>query len=211
MAVQRRQPQSDMRDRILEEATRLFGNQGYGSTSVQAIAEGVGIRKPSLLYHFSSKDKLREAVIENLMAHWKGEIPRLLSAATSGHDRFSSTITAVVDFFLEDGNRARLAAREALDRPEAVSGMIRHHLSPWIKLVTDYIRLGQKSDIVKKEVDPEAYVIQVVMMVIGTAAFGVVGAAIAEGDSTGRIENQIQELIRIARVGLFVHPEDGDL
>ena len=47
-----------MRDRILSEAMHLAASRGFEATSIQAIADAVGIRKQSLLYHFSSKEIL---------------------------------------------------------------------------------------------------------------------------------------------------------
>ena len=198
-------PGTDVRQRILDEAIRLFGTRGFEGTSLQAIADAVGIRKPSLLYHFSSKDELRQAVTDNLIAHWTTELPKLLTSYESEQTGFASIIEALVEYFRHDANRARLAVREMLDRPEQTSALVRDNLGHWVKLLVQYIRMGQKSGIFKPEMDPESYIVQVMMMVIGTVAIGEVAAAIlldSEGDNSS--EPRIQELVRIARDTLFV-------
>lgn len=194
----------EMRKRILKEALRLFGENGYEGASIQAVADAVGIRKPSLLYHFGSKEALRNAVNEDLLNHWQRELPRLVAGKSDGHDRFSATIEALVGFFLEDTNRARVAIREILDRPDELRKMAADQLWPWTRLLIDYIRMGQEAGIIKPDVDPEAYIIQVMMMVIGTVALGPVLSVLTDADGNGHMEPKIRELVRIARDTLFV-------
>ena len=43
------------RQQILVHAARLFGRHGYHGTTTREIADAVGIRQPSLFYHFSAK------------------------------------------------------------------------------------------------------------------------------------------------------------
>ncbi|MFB4295158.1 TetR/AcrR family transcriptional regulator [Actinomadura sp. NTSP31] len=43
---------------IMQVAAELFDTRGYHETSMEAIAEKVGIRKPSLYYYFPGKDAL---------------------------------------------------------------------------------------------------------------------------------------------------------
>lgn len=51
------------RERILLEATKLFGQHGYNATSVREVVEAAGVTKPTLYYYFASKEALfREAV-----------------------------------------------------------------------------------------------------------------------------------------------------
>ena len=194
-------PAPDIKVRILAVATQLFGAQGYEATSIQAIAEGVGIRKQSLLYHYPSKEQLLHAVIEAWLLHWRDELPKLL-ARSSGYDRFSASVSALLAFFREDPNRARLSLREMLDRPEDLRQQMRKHLSPWMQLLTDYIRMGQASGLLRPDVNPESYVIQVMLMVVTSVAVGDVASALV----ADRSQADVTELVRIAREALFLAP-----
>src|SRR5688572_16100689 len=49
---------SDLRVRILREATRLFAERGYAATSVREVVEACGCTKPALYYYFRSKEAL---------------------------------------------------------------------------------------------------------------------------------------------------------
>lgn len=192
-----------MRARILEQAVRLFGEKGFDGTSIQAIADAVGIRKPSLLYHFASKETLRDAVLLEFLGHWKSRLPGLLAATPVDGDRFSSIVRTLIDFFMQDENRARMCIRELVDRPEAVAGLMRDHLSPWLGLIAEYIRLAQRSGLVKKSVAPEAYIIHVLIMVMGTVALGPLASSIMGGESGMAPDQRMEELVRIARDALY--------
>ncbi|MCW2699417.1 MAG: transcriptional regulator, TetR family [Blastococcus sp.] len=48
---------------ILDRAAALFARRGFEQTSVQAVADAVGLSKAGLLHHFPSKEALREAVL----------------------------------------------------------------------------------------------------------------------------------------------------
>lgn len=191
---------SEMRQRILTAATRLFADRGYEGTSVQAISEAVGIRKPSLLYHFPSKAALRDAVLESLLSRWGDVVPRVMTAATTGENRFESTLREVVAFFEADPDRARLLWREMLDRPEALQALLSTHLSPWIGLVSGTIRRGQREGIIYADLDPEAWIFWVVNLAVGGFASSGLGGIFPD-DSP---ERRRAELIRIARESLFV-------
>ena len=52
----------DTAAQICRAAMRLIARRGFDATSLQAIADEVGITKQTLLYYYSSKDKLRRAI-----------------------------------------------------------------------------------------------------------------------------------------------------
>ncbi|GBE24614.1 HTH-type transcriptional repressor KstR2 [bacterium BMS3Bbin02] len=51
---------------IVDIASRLFATKGYGATSIQDIADEVGMLKGSLYHHISGKQALLEAVIQGV-------------------------------------------------------------------------------------------------------------------------------------------------
>src|SRR3954464_9194357 len=50
---------------ILDRAAALFARRGFAKTSIQDVADAVGLSKAGLLHHFPSKDALHEAVLAN--------------------------------------------------------------------------------------------------------------------------------------------------
>jgi AcrR family transcriptional regulator len=196
----------NVRTRILEEAVRLFSEKGFDGTSIQLIADAVGIRKPSLLYHFKSKEKLREAVYERLMVHWKNELPKQLTANVTDKDRFASIITSLVKYFLKDIHRSRMSIREMLDRPEIVKNILHNQLNPWIKLICEYIEMGKGNGVVRPDVQPEGFIIHTIILVLGIVALGNVLSALfdnSENAESQSIETFIEELERMLRISLF--------
>lgn len=200
---------ADITQQILAHATRLFAARGFVGASLRDIAKAVGIRKPSLLYHFNSKDDLRRGVLASMLGHWNEVVPRLLKAATSGHEQFEAVATETIEFFRADPDRARLLLRELLDRPAEMEPLIESHVQPWTKIICDYIRKGQQQGRVHADIDPEAYVIHMInLMVCGVALQDTITALMPvspqeRGDLTARY---VTELLRVARAGLFVDP-----
>ncbi len=195
-------PEPTMRDRILTEATRLFAAAGFDGTSLKEVADAVGLSKPAVLHHFGSKEELRTAVIESILAHWHDELPRLLLAASGSGDRFDAVLGELTRFFRDDPNRARMLLREALDRPAEFGALLRGPVRPWLMAVSGYIEAGKDNGKHHADVDPEAYVVMVMEMVIFAAATANLAPAVLPGqDAAGRCE---RELSRIAKSALFV-------
>ena len=194
----------DIQTRILDAATRRFAAAGYDGTSVKTIAEDVGIRKPSLLYHFSTKAELHRQVMARLFEHWNEVLPRLLMAATSGKRRFESLMEEVIGFFTEDPDRARLLLRESIDRPDELRSEFADYIRPWLHIISDYIRRGVDDGIIHRDVDPEAYVVTVIQLVVSrVATTDVFGAEVPENDESAR-QRRTEETIRLARAALFM-------
>ena len=187
---------------ILAEATRLFARHGFAGTSLQAIADGVGISKPTLVYHYGSKERLYDAVLDALLDHWRDELPRLMTAASSGGPRLDALLLAFFDFFRRDPDRARLLLREALDRPVELAARLRRDLQPYTGLLTQAITVGQAQGLLRPDVDPQAFTVLVISAALGVVATGTDTAALVSPEPP--VDALQHELIRVARTSLLL-------
>jgi AcrR family transcriptional regulator len=195
-----------VRTRILREATRRFASQGYSAVSIQEIAEGAGVTRPTLVYHFGSKEGLRDAVLTEVLAHWQAELPRLMAAATKGGPRLDALLDALFAFFREEPSLARLVLREMLDRPEEMGERLRTQLQPWTALLLEAMRMGRAAGLLRADADPEAYVVLVIATAIGVVAIGQHAGALVSPEPS--VDAQARELVRIARTALLA-PKEG--
>jgi AcrR family transcriptional regulator len=73
----------ELRDRILESATKLFLTEGYGATSIEAVAARAGVSKRTFYARFDDKAALFAAVVHRIIEQMRppANVP-LLEGAT---------------------------------------------------------------------------------------------------------------------------------
>ncbi len=63
----------DTKKKILDVALTLFSEKGYGNVYVGHIAEGVGIKAPSLYKHYKSKQDIFDAILAEMRKRYDKE------------------------------------------------------------------------------------------------------------------------------------------
>jgi AcrR family transcriptional regulator len=86
-------PSTETRQRIQDVARALFSQKGVQRTSLQDIADRLGITKPALYYHFSSREDLVRSILQPLID--EGE------RFVTGHERRRKSLRATPRELLE--------------------------------------------------------------------------------------------------------------
>jgi TetR/AcrR family transcriptional repressor of nem operon len=85
---------SETAERILDVAETLIQTRGYSAFSYQDIADGLGIRKASIHYHFPSKTDLGIAVVDRYASRFGAAL-----AAIAADESLPSM--AMLEFYVE--------------------------------------------------------------------------------------------------------------
>lgn len=74
------QRRAEREDQLLETATRLFKEQGYHSTSMQDLADALGMQKGSLYYYIESKEELLQRLLEQATSFLASQIDEIYAS-----------------------------------------------------------------------------------------------------------------------------------
>src|ERR687898_3519255 len=85
--------------RLLAAARELFYEDGICATGVSAVAEKAGVTKMTLYAHFSSKDALVVAYLEDSDRRWREFLEDKLSDYEGSRDRLVAVCDAYGEYF----------------------------------------------------------------------------------------------------------------
>lgn len=121
-----------LRDLILENASRLFYERGYGSTSIRDIADAAGISSSTMYHHFTNKQGVLHAIVTRFMTDFvDSTVPTLRDDTLTPTERIRRAVRLHIE--ISDDRRPELLVgnpiRYALDTEQQQVG---------IGLQTDY-------------------------------------------------------------------------
>ncbi|MFI7708287.1 TetR/AcrR family transcriptional regulator [Nonomuraea sp. NPDC049480] len=98
--VQKAPSAPDTRQRLIDAAVRLFTRHSFAGTSLQMIADELGITKAAVYHHFRTREELLTAVVEPVVAQLRVVIEAAETKRTP-HARAEHMLTGYADLAVE--------------------------------------------------------------------------------------------------------------
>lgn len=95
----------EARQRVLDAALELFAQHGINGTSLQMIADHLGVTKAAVYYQFHTKDEIVLALVEEPLAELR-ETLRMARAQPSRRERLETLLRGFVDLVLDNRRAA---------------------------------------------------------------------------------------------------------
>ncbi|NMO01231.1 TetR/AcrR family transcriptional regulator [Gordonia sp. TBRC 11910] len=116
------------RDRLIDEAMRLFGEQGYRATSVAQIEKAAGLTPGSggLYHHFRTKESLLEAGIDRQLDRMNAlrDIRQIFEGLTDLRSELTVLGRYTLSVIDEEAQLLRIVSSELRDRPRKLADTI---------------------------------------------------------------------------------------
>ena len=123
----------DTRERVLQAAQALFAERGYRGTSLRDIAKRIGVKAPSLLHHFPSKQQLYLAVLDKMFESLEDAANAIVWRHESRQERMRQAVSDAIDFIASHSDFMRIMWKEMADE----SGIGRQVLQHQPEMVED--------------------------------------------------------------------------
>ena len=187
-------------ERILDAALGAWGTRGYEATSLDALAESLGLRKQTILYWFPSKEALLDAVIARSAAELSAAMESALARAGGGWDKVEAVVRSVF----------RLAAR----RPELL-GLVREvsrlgppaatkmmlELQPLVTRAAEFLQVQMDAGHMRRH-DPNLLLLAIYSTVIGMVTEVDVLRALGEEPTARSLVRRRSDVLALLRSAL---------
>jgi TetR/AcrR family transcriptional regulator len=203
----RRRDSAGTRAAILGAAERIFADAGLAGARTQSIAAAAGVNKAMLHYYFKSKRGLYRAVLEANVVELHRQLDEVFAARGSDRILLLDYVSRHFDFIVARPYYPRLFQRLAMAGDRSVERIIRVHLAPIYRALTELIEHGMRAGEFRV-LDPRHTAISVVALTVfyfGAAPLvGRIGGIDVFTDSEHA--QRKEEVLQFLRYALFTEP-----
>ena len=191
---------AETRGRILDAALSSFGTIGYDGTSLDDLANGLGIRKQTILYHFVSKRGLLGAVVDRSAADLNAALLEVLDGEATDWERVEALVRSVFRVALEQPllmgllREVSRPGSPAAPRLKGAMGPLMDRAQAWMEREMDACRM--------RRTDAQLVLISAYSTVVGLATEIEVLRAAGLEPTMRTVATRRRELLRFLRASL---------
>jgi AcrR family transcriptional regulator len=136
-----------VRNQLIDKAADLFSKRGFSRTTINDIAEELGLRRSSLYHYFRNKEQILQAMIEDQTVAPSQLLKKLMDdTSLSPLERLEHAFRLSVMRKLADAARFRVLDQIEFEMPEDLAAEHKRNkrrvLELWSRLISDGVAAG---------------------------------------------------------------------
>lgn len=138
------------REQIFSVGAKLFAEKGYERTSLQEVADLLGVTKPALYYYYSSKEQLLFEIMSFVMERVLSDISEVAASALPPDEKLREYVRRYVGFFAAHPNEHTIMSTEVDSLGPELRGKVldrqRLYLTQVRRIVSELLAPGRGVD-----------------------------------------------------------------
>jgi len=126
-------------------AVHLFEQKGYHATSVQDIADEVGLQKGSLYHYIHSKEDLLLHIAHEAISEFNSRLEKILKSNAPAEEKLVQAIENHLTVSVSNLQTTTVLLREAFSLAEPQHQVIQDLTDRYLELWTEIIRQGKEN------------------------------------------------------------------
>ncbi len=185
---------------ILEAAYKAFARDGYHHTTMDKIAQRVGVTKGTLYLYYKSKADLFVAVLEDRLKHLEQRIQHAIDTAQTPQAAVERITHELATYFRRERNFHSVFVHSYTPLPPEVRKRIRQRILPILDhielIVTSVMDRGIKEGVFRPHISPRIMALAFVWMVRGMLRYHAKSSVLARAFSEIFLYGVLREEVR---------------
>ena len=153
------------RAEVLDAAARVFHAKGYEATSIQDIADEVGILKGSLYYYISSKEDVLFEMLQEVHVAALATVLAAVEADGNPVEKIHAFVETLARFNAENTIRMGILLHDFRSLGDERRSEIARERDQYDKILRRLIAEGKDAGLIRAEIDPKVTALAVMGMV----------------------------------------------
>ncbi|WP_248958324.1 TetR/AcrR family transcriptional regulator [Sphaerisporangium perillae] len=151
-------PDEPVRQRLLAEATRLFAEKGFESTSVQEVVAAAGVTKGAMYHYFGSKDDLLQEIYARVLRLQMERLTRFAGAPGPVAERMHAAAADVIATTIENLDDSKIFFRSMHQLAPETQKAVRAERRRYHERFRDLLIEGQQAKVFRDDVPADLVV-----------------------------------------------------
>ncbi len=158
------------REDIILACLQLFARRGFHNTSISDIANGAGITKGAIYWHFENKEALFAAILEKMKHNWQRTVRQHVDEVDSPLEKIDQLFENFYLLLVQDPDTSIFLQRVSLEPDGKYSERLSEAFERTADFISTIFEKGKESGLFKPDLGTKLIAYTIICSLVGAHA-----------------------------------------